>query len=253
MKPYYHDEQYGITIYHGDCRDILPHLEPVDLVLTSPPYNLGIAYESYNDKVDFVEYYKFMTGWLSVLFNNTKDGTRLCLNHYLSYGTADNREAPLMKINVIAESIGWKHHGIAIWNDITLAKRTAWGSWLSASSPYINSPFEGILFLYKNNWKKINGGESDIDPATFMMACSGNWKINPEKRIDHPAPFPIGLPTICIKLLSYITDTILDPFMGSGTTLVAAKQLGRKAIGIEIEKKYCDIAIERLRQGVLEL
>jgi site-specific DNA-methyltransferase (adenine-specific) len=235
-------------IYQGDSLEVLKTLpdESVDLVVTSPPYNLGINYNSYKDSMQWKDYYEWCRYWLLEIFRVIKKDGRFCLVHYLSFGQSNNRQSPLMELNHIAQQIGFYHHGLAIWWDITLTKRTAWGSWLSASAPYINSPFEGILILYKEKWKKENKGISDINKDEFMEGCSGVWKINPEKNREHPAPFPVALPARCIKLFSFIDDLVLDPFMGSGTTGVACIALKRNFIGIEIDEHYCDIARKRI-------
>jgi len=218
----------------------------VDLVFTSPPYNIGISYDVYNDNQPWDEYYEWCKEWLKELFRVLKDDGRCCIVHYLSLGKANNRHSPLMEINHIALDLGYKHHGLAIWWDITLTKLTAWGSWLSASAPYINSPFEGILIMYKDKWKKKSKGKTSISKEEFMEACSGIWKIPPERKRKHPAPFPVALAERAIKLLSYEGDIVFDPFCGSGTTLVAAKKLNRSYIGMDISEKYCDMARKRL-------
>ena len=216
------------------------------------------------------DYFKWCEKWLRDIYRVLKTDGRFCLNHYLSFGSGKRgydigkkkgteqsddgengiRTSPLMDLNWIAvNKIGFKHHSIAIWQDITLSRKTAWGSWLSASSPYINSPFEGILFLYKNTWKKQKKGKTIIGKKEFVDLTRGVWKINTSPDSPTPATFPLSLPTKCISLLSYTGDLILDPFMGSGITIVSAKLLTRKAIGIEISKKYCNIAIKRLNKG----
>ena len=223
----------------------------IDLVVTSPPYNCGIKYDSYNDDKEWKEYYLWCRTWLQEIYRVLKDDGRFCLNHYLSLGQSNNRHAPLMKLNEMCMEMGYKHHGIAIWTDITLIKRTAWGSWISASAPYVNSPYEGILILYKNEWKKQRSGESTIDKKRFMQLCSGIWKMQPEMKGMTIANFPLELPSNCINLLSYKGDTVLDPFMGSGTTAVACKQLQRNFIGFEISQMYVDIANKRLQQETI--
>ena len=241
-------QEKNITIYNGDCIEVMKNLpnDIIDLVVTSPPYNCGIKYDIYNDAIDWVEYYNWCKEWLKEIYRIMKDDAKFCLIHYLSLGKSNNRQAPLMKLNTIAESVGFKHHALAIWWDITLTKKTAWGSWLSASAPYINSPFEGILILYKKYWKKIQKGITNIEKDEFIEACSGVWKIQPERNRLHPAPFPEKLASRCIKLLSYEGDMILDPFLGSGTVAVVSKKLNRKCIGIELSEQYCNISKNRL-------
>jgi len=122
---------------------------------------------------------------------------------------------------------------------------------MSASAPYVIAPVEVILILYKKNWKKISGSQkSDITKKEFMEWTNGVWSFSGEskKKIGHPAPFPVELPRRCIKLFSYVGDVVLDPFLGSGTTLIAAYLNKRKGIGVEIDKEYCDLAIKRLKQ-----
>ncbi|HNE56773.1 MAG TPA: site-specific DNA-methyltransferase, partial [Leptospiraceae bacterium] len=110
---------------------------------------------------------------------------------------------------------------------------------------------ELILILYKEKWKKTSGSlVSDVTKEEFMNWTNGLWTFNGEskKRIGHPAPFPIELPRRCIKLFSFVGDTIFDPFMGSGTTLLTALQNNRKAIGTDIDKDYCELAKKRILQ-----
>jgi site-specific DNA-methyltransferase (adenine-specific) len=241
-------------IYNEDCLIGMKKLDnnSVDLCVTSPPYNLGIEYDVYNDEMDWDDYYNWSELWLQEVFRVLKPDGRFCLNHYLSCGTSKVRSAPLMNLNCICTKIGFKHHGLAIWDDRTLTKYTAWGSWVSASAPYVNSPHEGILISYKDHWKKDNPGISDITPKEFMEACSGVWKIQPEGKGQTIANFPIELPMRCIKLLSYKEDVVLDPFMGSGTTGYAAKVLGRHYIGFEISPDYWKIANKRVEQNGLD-
>jgi site-specific DNA-methyltransferase (adenine-specific) len=108
-----------------------------------------------------------------------------------------------------------------------------------------------IIIFCKNTWKKTSGSkQSDITRDEFMAWTNGMWTFNGEskKRVGHPAPFPLELPRRCIKMFSYVGDTVLDPFMGSGTTLIAAGQLGRKGIGLDVDKGYCKLAQARIEK-----
>lgn len=140
---------------------------------------------------------------------------------------------------------------MAVWTDITLAKRTAWGSWLSASSPYINSPFEGVLILYKDKWKKDRKGVSDIDKEEFIKLTRGIWNIKTETRGLTKANFSVDFASKCVKLLSYQEDLVYDPFMGSGTIGVVCKNNNRNYIGSEISSNYCNIAYNRINAVLL--
>lgn len=125
---------------------------------------------------------------------------------------------------------------------------TAWGSWRSASAPHIIAPVETIVVLYKGDWKRERPKQNDISADEFKDWVFGIWSFNGAngKHIGHDAPFPLELPRRLIKLLSFKGDTVLDPFLGSGSTMIEAIKHDRKAIGIELESKYCKLSIERI-------
>ncbi len=126
-----------------------------------------------------------------------------------------------------------------------ISRRTAWGSWLSASAPYVIAPVELIVVVYKESWKKTKGSkQSDISKKEFMDWTNGLWTFNGEskKKIGHPAPKE----NRSIKLFSYVNDVIFDPFVGSGTTLVVAQSCNRRSVGVDIDAKYCQLSKERL-------
>lgn len=207
MKPYY--ERGGITIYHGDCREILPNLEPVDLVLTDPPYNVGLDYGATVD--DQREDY---ASWCAEWFE-------------LCEGIAP----------VIAVSCGIANVGM--WHTI---KTPLWCiAW--------NKPAAmGRCTVGFNNWEPVllYGRPPRVIADAFTAVIVPDFSVE-----GHPCPKPLRWGLWQVANLSPKDGTILDPFMGSGTTLRAAKDLGRKAIGIEIEERYCEIAAKRLSQEVL--
>jgi site-specific DNA-methyltransferase (adenine-specific) len=241
------------SINCGNCLDLLKLIpdDSIDMIVTSPPYNIGMTYDVYIDRMPWVDYYEWCRKWLSECFRVMKPDGRMALNHYISFGDAKERTAPIMELNHIAMEIGFKHHTAAVWTDATLSRRTAWGSFLKASAPYICSPFEGILILYKNSWKKLKRGISDCPKEDFIQMTGGIWKIQPETRGLTPANFSVDLPLKSIRLLSYTDSIVLDPFMGSGTTAVACKMTGRSYIGIELSEKYCEIAKKRLNEIII--
>jgi len=185
---------------------------------------------------------------MSSCFDWLKDDGQFCLNVPLDKNK-NGQQSVGADITTIAKKIGFQYHSTIIWNEGNISRRTAWGSWMSASAPFVIAPVELILVLYKKYWKKTGGsGLSDITRNEFVDWTNGLWTFRGEskKRIGHPAPFPLELPLRCIKLFSYVDDLILDPFLGSGTTMIAVSRTNRKGIGIEIDKKYCELAKKRL-------
>lgn len=219
----------------------------VDLIITSPPYNVDINYGKHKDGTSYEEYLEFTYKWLKRAYQVSKNSGRLCLNIPLDKNKGGQQSVYADFVR-IAKKAGWKYHTTVIWNEQNISRRTAWGSFKSASAPYIIAPVEMIVILYKKIWKKEHSGESDISKEDFMNWTNGVWTFNGEskKRIGHPAPFPLELPKRCIQMFSYIGDTILDPFLGSGTTLVTCSMFKRKGIGVDIDKTYCDLAIQRV-------
>ena len=222
--------------------------EIFDLIITSPPYNVDIKYNSHKDDLTYDEYLTFSEMWMTNCFNWTKNQGRFCLNIPLDKNKGGQKSVGA-DLTTLAQKIGWKYHSTIIWNEGNISRRTAWGSWLSATAPYVIAPVELIVVLYKNEWKKTTGSQvSDITKEEFMEWTNGLWTFNGEskKRIGHPAPFPIELPYRCIKLFSFVDDIIFDPFVGSGTTLIAANNLNRYSVGLEIDLKYCELAKQRI-------
>ncbi len=242
-----------ILIYNDNILKITAIPESsVDLIVTSPPYNVDIDYNSHDDSLSYKDYLEFSKKWLSKCYELTKDDGRFCLNIPLDKNKG-GQQSVCADITNIAKEVGWKYHSTIIWNEGNISRRTAWGSFMSASAPYVIAPVEVIVVLYKKYWKKRSGSrKNDITKKEFMEWTNGVWTFNGEskKRIGHPAPFPIELPKRCIKLFSFVGDTVLDPFLGSGTTLIAAYQNNRRGIGVDIDETYCKLAVKRLKQEV---
>ena len=221
----------------------------IDLIITSPPYNIDISYNSHNDKMTYEDYLGFSSEWIKRCYNFSKDDGRFCLNIPLDKNKGGHQSV-CADLTTIAKNIGWKYHSTIIWNEGNISRRTAWGSWLSASAPYVIAPVEVIIILYKKNWKKTSGSrKNDINKQEFMEWTNGVWTFNGQSKKGaggHPAAYPAELPRRCIKLFSFIDDVVLDPFVGSGSTLIAAHLSNRKGIGVDIDKGYCKIAKDRL-------
>lgn len=245
-------QQNKVTIYNEDFV-LTQRLAPdsIDLVVTSPPYNVGIEYGSHDDETDYSHYLEFSRQWLQKCFEVAKPDGRLCMNIPLDKNKG-GQQSICADITTIAKAIGWNYHSTIIWNEGNISRRTAWGSWLSASAPYVIAPVEVIVVMYKAHWKKQHraGRVTGISKEEFMAWTNGVWSFNGEskKRIGHPAPFPRELPKRCIKLFSFEGDIVLDPFLGSGTTLIEALSNNRYGIGFDIDETYCQLAKKRLQE-----
>ena len=218
-------QKKDITIINNDILKTtsIPN-NSIDLIITSPPYNVDIHYNRHKDDLDYSTYLEFSKKWISKCFELSREDGRFCLNIPLDKNKG-GKKSVYSDFVEICKSVGWQYHTTIIWNEGNISRRTAWGSWLSAAAPYVIAPVEMILVLYKKDWKKTSGSQkSTISRDEFMGWTNGMWTFNGEskKRIGHPAPFPLELPDRCIKLFSFESDTILDPFVGSGTTLISA-------------------------------
>ena len=244
------------SILHSDAtKSYTVRRDSIDLTVTSPPYNLGKEYDgtSEGDALAYEDYLEFSRKWLTNVYQWTRNTGRLCVNVGLSTNKFGRR--PLTAdITRIALECGWKYHVTIIWNNGNVSRRTAWGSWKSASAPNVMAPVETIIVFYKGEWKRENQGENDITGDEFKDWVLGSWTFKSEsaKRVGHEAPFPRELPKRCIKLFSFKGDRVLDPFAGSGTTILEALCNDREAVGVEIEKRYCDLISNRLTDFVMD-
>lgn len=231
-----------IKLIHGDAIDGMQSLKDgsIDLIVTSPPYGVGKSYEF---NVSEEEYSDLVNGSCKEFKRVLKPDGRLCINVPVTMNSKDDPgvtrfvmyqwETALMKAEIHLRDI-------ITWNQINSGNDTSWGSWRSASSPWLRHQCEFIIVGYNEQWKKLNKGNSDTSATEFMTWCIDHWDMPCARSRWHPAVFPGELPTRCIKLFSYIGDTILDPFCGTGTVLEVARDLGRNAVGIERDGVYCN-------------
>lgn len=250
-KTYYKDSE-SVILFNNTLTTTVIKDNSIDLIVTSPPYNLDIDYKSCNDNQPYDEYLKFTNTWLTNCFRWLKPDGRMCLNIPLDKNKG-GKQSVGADITTIAKQVGFKYQSTIIWNEGNISKSSAWGSWMSASAPYVIAPVELIVLLYKDSWKKMSGSrKSDMTREEFIEWTNGMWTFKGEskRKIGHPTPFPVELPKRCIKLFSFEDDVVLDPFMGSGTTLVAARQNKRKCIGIDFEIDYCQLAMNRLLKEI---
>jgi len=276
MKNIENIEQTLNQIINGDCVEVMSKLpeNSIDLLITSPPYSVNINYDVYNDNTTIEEYLNFSKKWLKESFRVLKEDGRICVNvpYEINLKDRGGRIFIVSEIWNVMKEVGFKWFGVIDLEEESphRSKTTAWGSWMSCSQPYIYNPKECIIIAYKNSPKKLTKGESqwngviteikqedgiiknkvvyeETDKKEFMELVFGQWKYLNDSRPMTKATFSMDIPTKAIKILSYKNDIILDPFAGSGTSLVAAETLDRRWIGIELSPNYSEIARNRVQ------
>lgn len=261
MKPYYQDK-YAI-IYHGDCLELLPEMPKVDLVLTSPPYNIGKEYETV---MPWPEYYKWIHEFLKMSLFALKSGGILALNlpkevkhtkeQIEEYGRRVEKVG--QKVDAICEGVGFLPRETIVWakglEGLPISSRYEMGS---DNNIYLRSTCE-LIFLHSKDRYFYDGGTGrrGKKDVPFLDETKDVWWIPPAHNNGHPCPWPSRIPSNLISMFTLnkkFTPIVIDPFMGSGITLEIAKRLKRNSIGIDKEEKYCEIGAKRLSQEVLDL
>ena len=262
-------------IINGDCIEVmksLPEAE-IDLLVSSPPYNVGINYDAHIDTLDMDVYWEWTKEWLSEAYRILKDDGRVAIN--IPYETnvreRGGRVFFVSEFYQIMKQVGFKFFGIVDLEEQSphRSKTTAWGSYMSCSGPYIYNPKECVILAYKKlHIKKVKGEPQwkgtpteieqedgtikkkvvyeETDKKEFMELVFGQWNYFADTKSLTKATFSMDIPTKAIKILSYKNDVILDPFAGSGTSLVAAEILGRRWLGIELSPNYTEVAKTRV-------
>ena len=272
-------ENFIGKVINGDCIDVMKTMEEssIDLIVTSPPYGVGIDYDTHDDDMEFEDYKVFSKKWLTESFRILKDDGRIAVNipYEINRQKKGGRIFMVSEIWKIMQDIGFGFFGVVDLeeNSPHRSKTTAWGSWMSPSSPYIYNPKECIILAYKKNHiKKVKGEPEWVGVETmienedgtsrkkmvytedqkkeFMELVFGQWDYFADTKSLTKATFSMDIPTKAIKILTYKNDIVLDPFAGSGTSLVAAEVLDRKWIGIELSENYTDVARKRVQMFI---
>lgn len=224
----------------------------VHLMVTSPPYNVG---KEYDRNFTLQEYLEFLKRVWREVYRVLVPGGRACIN------IANLGRKPYIPLHVLIIKdmldIGFLMRGEIIWNKASSASpSTAWGSWCSAANPTLRDIHEYILIFSKGTFRRKNPNrrKSTISREEFLEFTKSVWTFPAvsAKEIGHPAPFPVELPYRCIQLYTYEGEVVLDPFMGSGQTAIAAIKTGRYYVGYDIEEEYVRLAEKRIKEFLIK-
>jgi site-specific DNA-methyltransferase (adenine-specific) len=241
------------SIIHDDSQ-IMAEIpdNSVHLMVTSPPYNVR---KEYDENLDLTQYLQLLFNVLKETWRVLVPGGRVAIN-IANIGRKPYIPLHAFIVNIMLE-IGYVMRGEIIWNKSASAGVScAWGSFGSASNPCLRDVHEYILVFSKQMMKlQKNEKENTIQNDEFVDFSKSIWTFPTvsAKKIGHPAPFPVELPRRLIEFYTYKEDIILDPFMGSGTTAIAAIKTHRNYIGYEIDKKYFELAQKRISSHIKDL
>jgi site-specific DNA-methyltransferase (adenine-specific) len=224
----------------------------IHLMVTSPPYNVG---KEYDEDFTLEEYLQFLKRVWQEVHRVLVPGGRVCIN------IANLGRKPYIPLHVFIVKdmldLGFLMRGEIIWNKASSSSpSTAWGSWLSPANPTLRDIHEYILVFSKGMFRRNtnNSKRSSISKEEFLQFTKSVWTFEAvsAKKVGHPAPFPIELPYRLIQLYTYEGDVVLDPFIGSGQTAIAAIKTNRHYVGYDIDESYVKLAQKRIRQFLIE-
>nr|BDD48285.1 hypothetical protein 6 [bacterium] len=240
----------------GDCREALKTLEKesVHLVVTSPPYNVNIDYGKWNDQMSFEGYRKFAREWLGHCYRVLRDDGRICVNIPI-YTHKNYQRNLLMEHHQLMTDIGFVERDTILWVKTFQSKiaraQKIYGSW-NPANPRMFYPCEAILVMNKKR-PRMDGRKSDLSKSEYVRWGRNLWFFTPEADRSHPAPFPEEMPKRLIKFFSFVGQTVLDPFLGSGTTMKVAVELGRSCIGVEMNDGYLELIKKKVGDNGIQV
>ena len=260
MTPYAVIE--AVSIWNTDARALgRLGLGPVHLVITSPPYNVGVNYATHDDNMTDGDYFTLLADVWAACYATMTDGARVAV--VVPYGVGRSPWRPLAApVGETLTAAGFVRQGDVTWDKQTTGNRTTWGSWRLPSAPCLRDRTEAVIIAQKPGRPPIPLETMTRDdhgrpvspwlPADlFPILTQSLWAIPPAQktRLGHPAPFPVDSPARLIRLYAWPGARVLDPFAGSGTVGLAAQGLGCYADLIDIDAGYCDLAATRLKQA----
>jgi len=263
-EAFYDDGQ--VTLYCADFREVDVAPRSMAAAVTSPPYNVGLDYGPDWDSLPWPEYWSLAADATQALARALMTGGRAWVNTAVSvpFGppiggsqpghTGKARVALAHRWGSALEAAGLDLVDQVAWCS-SRGAGTAWGSWESPAAPNLRGDWESVLVACRDGWERTQpAGDEDWRDGVggWAALCSTVWQIAPARRDGHPAPFPLELARRAIRLSTWPGETVFDPFAGSGTTLLAARQLGRRAIGVERSERFCELAVSRLAQTGLD-
>ncbi len=232
----------------SEAMDELPD-NSVHLVVTSPPYNVG---KEYDRNLSLSEYRSFLKKVWAEVERVLVPGGRCCIN-VANLGRRPYIPLHAFVVEDMAE-LGFLMRGEVIWaKESSSSASTAWGSWMSATNPTLRDTHEYIMIFSKAAFlREGKGRKSTIGRDEFLEFTKSVWRFDAEsaRKVGHPAPFPVELPYRCIQLYTFLGDVVLDPFIGSGQTAIAAVKTGRRYIGYELDREYAKLSERRVRAFV---
>jgi DNA modification methylase len=256
--------EIALPFVEGDARHMDAVLDDsVALVVTSPPYFAGKQYEEELEREgipsSYLEYLDMLRAVFAECVRKLEPGGRIAVN-VANLGRKPYRSLSADVIRILQDDLKLLLRGEVIWRKGEgAAGNCAWGSFRMAANPVVRDITERVIIASKGRFDRAKDrpererlglpSQSTIDADEFMAATLDVWDIPPEsaRRVSHPAPFPVELPERLIRLYTYAGDLVLDPFMGSGSTLVAAARLDRRFVGYDLDPTYVDIARLRVR------
>jgi site-specific DNA-methyltransferase (adenine-specific) len=255
---------------HGDARDMSAVADgSVALVVTSPPYFAGKQYEEEMERegipASYLEYLDMLAEVFAECLRALEPGGRIAVN-VANLGRKPYRSLAADVIRILQDDLGFLLRGEVVWQKAAGASGScAWGSYRSAVNPVLRDVTERVVVASKGRFDRARSverrraeglpHESTVGAEDFMTLTLDTWSIPAEsaRRVGHPAPFPVELPAQLIRLHTFRNDLVLDPFMGSGSTLVAAALLDRRYIGYDLDAGYVDMARRRVAEAIADV